>query len=164
MAKSPKVLAAKAQKPASVTELAPPTSTEGQKAFSFGGLSLVITPAAALPADATSQRATRATVLPFPELFTSMGVGSHFYLPNEFWEKRKADPANKIKAETDMNSTYIKGKVRTAFDKWKKGANGERTNLRLVVYTRPSGISPTDDPSFPTDPRPGHSIYIVQDK
>lgn len=163
MAKTPKTLAAKAQKPASVTELAPPASTEGHKAFSFGGLSLVITPAAALPADATSQRAARATVLPFPELFDNMSVGSHFYLPNEFWEKRKADPANKIAAKTDMNTTYIKGKVRTAFDKWKK-AKEDRATLRLVAYTRPNGISPADDPSFPTDPRPGHSIYIVQDK
>lgn len=163
MAKSPKTLAAKAVRPESVSSLKLPEATiaENQKPVSFGGLDLVITKVSALPPDATSQRATRATALPFPELFDSMGVGAHFFLPDVFWAARKADPANKIKSSTDMNSTYIKGKVRTAFDKWRK-SDASRTDYNLVVYTRPNGISPKDDPSFPEDPRPGHSLYILQ--
>lgn len=160
MAKSPKTLAAKAQKPASISSLAlDGEAAKDHKTFKFGGLDLVITKAATLPADAPS--GARASSLPFPELFTAMSVGEHFYLPDAFWEQRKA--SGSIDKKTVLDAAYVKGKVRTAFYTWRK-ADEKRADLGITVYTRPEGISPKDDPSFPTDPRPGHSLYITQVK
>lgn len=157
MAKSARTIAAKSSKPASVSELASP-APEGQETFSLGGLDIVITSGSSIPANALNWRATRPGVLPFPELFDRMAVGQHSYLPDEFWEKRQA--AKLIDPKTELNTKYVKDKVRTSFERWRK-ADEKRAELKLVVYHRPSGISPKDDPSFPTDPRPGHSLYIT---
>lgn len=158
MAKSPKLLAAKAIKPASVSELVSYAEPSAAQVLTVGGLSFVITGGHSLPDGWEGQRATKIPPLPFDQVFSQMPVGGHFFLPDEFWTERQK--AGHILAKTKLTTTYIKGKIRAVFDKWVKGAQ-ERDALKLVMFARPNGISPSDDPSFPTDPRPGLSVYIT---
>ena len=150
---SPKSVAKRAAKPPSVQELVPPEAL----ADSLGEFG-VITPASALPAD-IGKRATKVTSLPFANWFSKMQVGQHVYLPDAFWAKRKAD--GHLNAETKVDSTYVRSKVRASFNKWKE-ADIARAATDLVIYPRPNGISPADDPNFPNDPRPGFSLYLVK--
>lgn len=161
MAKSPKLLAAKAAKPPSVSELASYAEPSAAQVLTVGGLSFVITGGHSLPDGWEGQRATKIPPLPFDQVFSQMPVGGHFFLPDEFWTERQK--AGHILAKTKLTTTYIKGKIRAVFDKWvaEKDHTVERGPLRLVMFARPNGISPQDDPSFPTDPRPGVSVYIT---
>jgi len=156
--KSPKALKARAVKPPSVSELAPP-SDHVPEPVSLGEFG-VITQAATLPAD-IGKRATKVSALPFADWFTKMKVGQHAYLPDAFWAKRKAD--GHLNADTKIDSTYVRTKVRGAFNKWKE-ADASRASVDLVIYPRPNGISPADDPNFPKDERPGFSLYLVKNQ
>ena len=157
--RSPKTVAAKAAKPSSVSELAQHAQpAEPAAKFAVGDMEFVVTDSAALPAD-IGKRATKVSALPFADWFTKMKVGQHVYLPDAFWAKRKAD--GHLNPDTKVDSTYVRSKVRASFNKW-KDADESRKATDLVIYPRPTGISPADDPNFPADPRPGFSIYLVK--
>jgi hypothetical protein len=112
-------------------ETQPAAAPIEKRTFSFDIEEGLEIPAAAL-------RAPVAHELPFKRMFDKMTKhGQSFWLPTSFWTLPVEAGGRGVEAEK-ADSTYVRGKVRNAFNQWKK-ADDTRANRDIQMVPRAKG-------------------------
>lgn len=114
-----------------------------------------------LPIPELVGRATSAIELPFKDRFDRMAGkhGASFWLPDSYWTT-PAPVGRGVDAEK-ATSTYIRNKVRTSFNGWKKKDEEARASHDILMVPRKKGDNNGKGGTFE---EPGFTVFMLVSK
>ena len=103
-------------------------------------------------------RAPVAHELPFRRKFDQMTKhGMSFWLPTSFWTLPQEAGGRGVDPEK-ATSTYVRNKVRTAFNQWKKADEEARENRDILMVPREKGDNNGKGGVFE---EPGFTVFMI---